>query len=128
MDERIARQKQVAGIIAGGGAFSLIPEPDSGLASTIVPIADGDDGAGAVTESSRAATAYAFARSTKSTSYCEAGIRMDYSAAVKAADTIGCLKESGPPKTLGQLKACLLAGGCIAFPETSHPTIQASRT
>jgi hypothetical protein len=36
---------------------------------------------------------------------------MDYSAAVKAAGTIGCLKESGPPKALGQLKAYPNADG-----------------
>ncbi|MEV6485533.1 hypothetical protein [Streptomyces sp. NPDC051576] len=38
VDERIARQKELAGAIVGG-AFSFIPEPESGLASTIVPIA-----------------------------------------------------------------------------------------
>ncbi|MEU6510630.1 hypothetical protein [Streptomyces sp. NPDC046942] len=38
VDQRIGRQKEIAGAIVGG-AFSLIPEPESGLASTIVPIA-----------------------------------------------------------------------------------------
>lgn len=116
--------------------------------------AEADDGAGAATESSKSATAYTFARSTKSTdnyawisvpctrdqgeqdlpqasrltatvntyppdttdsvkstAYREANIRMAYSAAVKAADTIGCFKESGLPKALGALKARPVAAG-----------------
>ncbi|MET7574830.1 hypothetical protein ABZT04_41125 [Streptomyces sp. NPDC005492] len=112
------------------------------------------DGSSAATESSEAATAYTFARSTKSTdnyawvsfpcardqgdqglpqpsyltatvntyppgttdsaksaAYREANIRMAYSAAVKAASTIGCFKESGLPKTLGALKARPVTAG-----------------
>ncbi|MGW2745704.1 hypothetical protein [Streptomyces sp. NPDC001450] len=38
VDERIARQKEIAGALVGG-AFSFVPEPETGLASTIVPLA-----------------------------------------------------------------------------------------
>ncbi|MEU6510631.1 hypothetical protein [Streptomyces sp. NPDC046942] len=111
-------------------------------------------GSPSATTSSRTATAYAFARYTKSTdnyawitfactpnwgdqgsarsgyltatvntyppdttdsakskSYRDANIRMAYSASAKAAGKIGCFKESGLPKTLGELTARPIAAG-----------------
>ncbi len=44
VDERIERQKMIAGL-ATGGMFSLVPSPGAGVAATVVPIlADGAEG------------------------------------------------------------------------------------